>query len=132
MIKALVVEDCPLNMELMEGLLEAYGTMIFKAENVVEAGRLLEKHKPDIVFLDIQLPGTDGATYARKLRREKGTGLPLLVAVTAQAMKGDPERILASGFDYYLSKPIDFQHFSHLMRLVGGKEQVNDEAWEEV
>lgn len=114
-LKALVVEDNPLNMELMEELLLAKGWIVLKAYEVEEARKILEQGLPDLIFLDIQLPGQDGLSYAAQLRAEYGTLLPPLIAITAQAMKGDGEKILAAGFDYYLPKPFDFAQFYHLM-----------------
>lgn len=110
-LKVLVVEDNPLNMELMEELLLAKGWEVYKAYDVEEAKELLKQGLPDLMFLDIQLPGQDGLSYAAQLREEHGDALPPLIAITAHAMKGDEEKMLAAGFDYYLAKPFDFAEF---------------------
>lgn len=114
-LRALIVEDNTLNMELMEELLLAKGWKVDKAFNVDEAKEILKQGYPHIIFLDIQLPGQDGLSFGSQLREEKGGHLPPLVAVTAHAMVGDEEKILAAGFDYYLPKPLDFTMFNKIL-----------------
>lgn len=114
-LTALVVEDNPLNMELTEELLLAKGIKVSKAYNVDEAKPILAKGFPELIFIDIQLPGQDGLSYAKELRGEYGSHLPPLIAITAHAMKGDGQKILDAGFDYYLSKPIDFALFYQVL-----------------
>jgi two-component system cell cycle response regulator DivK len=117
MLRALVVEDNPLNMELMEELLLAKGWEVSKAFDVEEAKEVLRQGFPDLIFLDIQLPGQDGLSYAAQLRQEHGEALPPLIAITAHAMKGDEEKMLAAGFDYYLAKPFEFAEFYRVIDL---------------
>lgn len=114
-LKALIVEDNLLNMELMEELLLAKGWQVLKAYDVDEAKDILREGYPDLIFLDIQLPGQDGLSYAIQLKKEKGAELPPLIAITAHAMKGDAEKMLAAGFDYYLAKPFDFKQFYQII-----------------
>lgn len=111
---ALIVEDNPLNMELLEDLLSLNGFTVFKAENAEEAEEQLKLCLPDVIFLDIQLPGEDGISLARRLKVQYEDNLPTLVAVTAHAMRGDAEKILEAGFDFYLAKPINFKEFNQL------------------
>lgn len=115
--KALVVEDNPLNMELIEELLAAKGWIVFKAYDTEEAKEILQGGFPDLIFLDIQLPGQDGLSFAAELREEHGTNLPPLIAITAHAMKGDEEKMLSAGFDYYLAKPYEFADFYRIIDL---------------
>ncbi|HHW06364.1 MAG TPA: response regulator [Clostridia bacterium] len=112
---ALVVEDNPLNMELIEELLLAKGWTVLKAYDVEEARQVVAAGLPDLIFLDIQLPGQDGLSYAAQLRMEYGAKVPPLIAITAQAMKGDGDKILAAGFDYYLPKPFEFAQFYRII-----------------
>ncbi|WP_227762760.1 response regulator [Zhaonella formicivorans] len=120
---ALVVEDNPLNLELLEEVLCSQGYHVLKAENAEEAEEMLQDSLPDVIFLDIQLPGIDGITFARKLRAEKGRALPPLIAVTAHAMQGDAEKIMGAGFDYYLPKPVNINNFLQLLNSLGGKNE---------
>lgn len=112
---ALIVEDNPLNMELLEDLLTINDFTVYKAENAEEAEEQLKEFMPDVIFLDIQLPGEDGISLAKRLLEQHGDNLPVLVAVTAHAMRGDAEKILGAGFKYYLAKPISFNEFNQLL-----------------
>lgn len=112
---ALVVEDNPLNMELMEDLLTINDFMVYKAENAEEAEKQLQILIPDVIFLDIQLPGEDGISLAKRLKNQYGTKLPVMVAVTAHAMPGDAEKIMEAGFNHYLAKPINLNAFNQLL-----------------
>ena len=101
----LVVEDNELNLELVQFLLEEAGVLVEVARDPDEARRAPEL--PDVVLMDMSLPGTDGLTLVRQLRARPGWGAVPVVAVTAQAMRGDRERFLAGGCAGYISKPID-------------------------
>ena len=116
---ALVVEDNPLNMELMEELLGVHNFTIYKAENAIEAEEQIKKGMPDVIFLDIQLPGEDGLSLAKRLQAEYGDELSVLIAVTAHAMRGDAEKILEAGFSHYLAKPLDLKAFNRLLADLG-------------
>jgi two-component system cell cycle response regulator DivK len=103
----LVVEDNPVNMRLVRLLLRTHGYAVQEAAAGQEALALLRVHRPDAILLDMQLPGMDGFTLAAMLKSDAQTRAIPLIAVTAFAMKGDAERIMAAGCDAYLSKPID-------------------------
>ncbi|MET0231004.1 MAG: response regulator [Rhodanobacteraceae bacterium] len=109
MARILLIEDNPDNLELMSYLLGAYGHSVATAddgESGIEAARTT---RPDLVACDIHLPGVDGYGVAKALKSIPAlNGVPV-VAVTALAMVGDRERILAAGFDGYITKPIDPQ-----------------------
>jgi CheY-like chemotaxis protein len=107
MIKVLIAEDNAANRELFRELLEARGYSVIEACNGQEALQILNQTQPDILLLDIGMPVLDGFAVAKEVRANpKLVGLPIL-GVTAYAMQGDRERILNSGFDGYLSKPVD-------------------------
>jgi CheY-like chemotaxis protein len=107
--KVLVVEDNPVNRELLRELLESWGYAVMEACDGQEALRMADEAQPDILLLDIGMPLLDGYSVARKIRENPGlTQLPIL-AITAYAMQGDREEILKSGFNGYLSKPINAQ-----------------------
>lgn len=120
-MRALVVEDNPLNMELMEAILVSQGWEIAKASTAEEAEFLLAAGDlPDMILLDIQLPGVDGMTLAKRIRtRDRFARIPL-IAVTAHVMPGDAEKIREVGFDYYLPKPVQIGELVRLLRGQGG------------
>ena len=101
---ALVVDDSPANRTLMERILSAFGCTVLSAASGEEALTVAAASPCDLVFMDIQLPGINGIEAMRKLR-ERGVRGPF-VALTAFAMKGDPERFLAEGFDGFIAKPV--------------------------
>jgi CheY-like chemotaxis protein len=102
-----VAEDNPINRELLRELLENRGYAVVEACDGQEALRMVDETQPDILLLDIGMPVLDGYAVARKIRENPGlTPLPIL-AITAYAMQGDREKILHSGFDGYLSKPVN-------------------------
>lgn len=110
MATLLVIEDYPDNMALMRYLLGAYGYEPLAATSGEEGLRIAMKERPDLILLDIQMPGMDGYETAAALR-EAGLKDTPIVAVTSYAMVGDRERTLASGFDGYVTKPISPESF---------------------
>lgn len=107
----LVVEDNLLSRRLVQVALQTRGHTIVEAGSVDEARSALAGRRFDIVLLDVQIPGGGGERLLSELRRDpERAGLPIL-AVTALAMRGDRERLLAAGFDGYISKPIDIRSF---------------------
>ncbi len=106
MKKVLLAEDNAVNRELLRELLEARGYEVIEACNGQEALAALEQSVPDILLLDIGMPVLDGYAVASRIRQDpRFAKLPVL-GVTAYAMQGDREKILDSGFDGYLSKPV--------------------------
>ncbi|MEA2360974.1 MAG: hypothetical protein QOD71_119 [Thermoleophilaceae bacterium] len=102
----LVIEDNSDNMELMRFLLEAFGYTPLLAAGGAEGIRLAREQRPDLILMDVQMPEMDGHQATTEIRKQAGLeGCPV-VAVTAFAMVGDQERLLSSGFDGYISKPI--------------------------
>jgi two-component system cell cycle response regulator DivK len=126
MTKVLVAEDNPVNRELLRELLENRGYDVVEACDGQEALKMIEETQPDILLLDIGMPMLDGYAVARKIRENPElTPLPIL-AITAYAMQGDREKILHSGFDGYLSKPINAHALAdELERLLRKREDRN-------
>ncbi|MBI3003326.1 MAG: response regulator [candidate division NC10 bacterium] len=110
--RILVVEDNPLNMELVCEVLEAHGYEVWQATAAAEALERLKGGKPDLILMDIQLPGLDGLALTRRLKRDPKTRDIQVVALTAHVMKGDRERILEAGCCGYIPKPIDIKELT--------------------
>jgi two-component system cell cycle response regulator len=105
--KILVVDDNPTNLKLVSDVLEFEGYDILKAVDAEEAQVVLAASLPDLILMDIALPGMDGLTLTRKLKAEERTRGIRIVALTAFAMKGDDQKALDAGCDGYITKPID-------------------------
>jgi CheY-like chemotaxis protein len=105
--RILVVDDNPTNLKLACNVLELSGYAVEGAYDADEALRAIGRRNPELILMDIGLPGMDGLTLTRKLKAEAKTQHILVVALTAFAMKGDKERMLAAGCDGYISKPIN-------------------------
>lgn len=112
--KILVVEDNDMNMQLVEFLLEEGGYAIVKATSGEEAlaiTRDANGHAPDLILMDIHLPGMDGLSVVRAMKADERTAQIPILALTAHAMRGDKDRFLEAGCDGYISKPIDVKTF---------------------
>ena len=109
----LVVEDNDMNMQLVEYLLEEGGYAIVKAVNGEEALEIARTSTPapDLVLMDIHLPGMDGLSVVREMKSDARIGKVPILALTAHAMRGDRDRFLDAGCDGYISKPIDVKTF---------------------
>ncbi len=107
----LVVEDNEKNMKLFRDVLQATGYRTLEATNGEEAVELATEHVPDLILMDIQLPGIDGVTALGRLRENERTAATTVLALTAQAMQGDRESFLEAGFDGYISKPVNVMEF---------------------
>jgi len=105
--KILVVEDNPTNLKLASDVLEFEGYDILKAVDAEAAQVILAATLPDLILMDIALPGMDGLTFTRKLKAGERTRGIRIVALTAFAMKGDDQKALDAGCDGYITKPID-------------------------
>jgi len=119
----LVVEDNERNLKLLRDVLEYAGYDVRVARTAEDGISLAVSEPPDLVLMDLQLPGIDGVEALRRLRESPRTaGIPV-VAVTAQAMKQDRERALAAGFNGYVEKPISVRAFPDQVRgfISGGK-----------
>lgn len=125
MSSILIVEDNPMNRMLVRDILAHRGHETREACNVAEAESILrEADVPDIVLLDVQIPGGGGEAVLRAMRADPRYAEVPIVAVTAFAMSGDRERLLAAGFDAYVSKPIDTRVFGPTVEsLIGSKKR---------
>ena len=111
MARILVVDDDARNLRLARTALEQAGHEVLSAVGGAEAVDAALAHAPDLVLMDVQMPGMDGVSALRRLRAEPRTAAIKVVALTALAMRGDAERLLAEGFDGYLEKPIRYKEF---------------------
>ena len=109
MARILLIEDNPDNLDLMSYLLTAYGHAVMTAEDGESGIATAKRSPPDLIACDIHLPGVDGYGVAKALKGDPSLAAVPVIAVTALAMVGDRERILAAGFDGYITKPIDPQ-----------------------
>lgn len=105
----MVVEDNEKNRKLMRVVLRAKGYNVIEATTGEEALNLLKNQKPNIILMDIQLPGIDGLTLIKQIKADAMTKEIPIIAVTAYAMKGDEQKILDTGCEAYMSKPINTQ-----------------------
>lgn len=106
-VRILVVDDNPTNLKLVSDLLAFDGFEVLKAMDAEEAQVVLTVVLPDLILMDIALPGMDGLTLTRLLKAEARTRHIRIVALTAFAMKGDEQKALDAGCDGYITKPID-------------------------
>jgi two-component system cell cycle response regulator DivK len=107
----LVVEDNPANMTLAAFLLQSAGHSVLRATDAEAGLTLARDEQPDLILMDIQLPGMDGLEAIGILKRSDATRAIPVIALTALAMKGDEERIRAAGCDGYIAKPMRYQEF---------------------
>jgi len=112
----LVVEDNPANQLLTTSVLNRDGFTTEVADCAEDALVFIKARRPDLILMDVQLPGMDGLTFASSLRSvPEAAGVPV-VALTSHAMRGDRERAIAAGCVGYLSKPIDTRTLSDELR----------------
>ena len=130
--RILIVEDNPLNRLLFHDILQLRGHEVLEAATVDEARAVLAEAKPDLLLLDVQIPGGGGEAVIRHVRKRRDLASMPIVAVTSLAMPGDRERLLSIGFHGYLSKPIDTRTFGEAIEAflttptaeLGGKRHV--------
>ena len=119
--RILVIEDNPLNLELVLDLLDVFGSDVETATTAEEGLELAFRHPPDLILLDVRLPGMDGLEAVRRLKGDPRTAAVPTLALTAQAMKGDEDDARGAGFDGYVAKPIDTRAFPEtILRHLGG------------
>ncbi len=120
----LIVEDNDNNRILLRDIVTYHGYEAVEAENGTEGVQIAKEIRPDLILMDIQMPGKDGFEAILELRGDPGTADIIVIALTSFAMKGDRERIMASGFDDYLAKPIDTRKLPQLInKFLGAKKQ---------
>jgi two-component system cell cycle response regulator DivK len=112
----LIVEDNEKNMKLARDVLQAQGYATLEAVTGEDGVRLAREHRPDLVLMDIQLPGISGIEALAQLRADGATASIPVVAVTASVMQTDRRDIMAAGFDGYIGKPISLRPFLATVR----------------
>ena len=122
----LIVEDNELNMKLVRDVLQFKGYQTLEATSGREGVRMCIEHLPDLVFMDIQLPDIDGMTAFAEIRAHPHTRSIPVFAVTASVMPHDQQRIASTGFDAFISKPIDVKSFVQTVaRFVTARKEPN-------
>ena len=111
MARVLIIEDNPANMTLATFLLESAGHTVISATDAETGVTVARTEQPDLVLMDIQLPGMDGLQATALLKQDEKTRAIPVIALTALAMKGDEERIRAAGCDGYIAKPMRYKEF---------------------
>lgn len=111
MPKVLIVEDNPANMTLATFLLQSAGHTVLSAKDAETGLALARVEQPDLILMDIQLPGMDGLQATALLKSDPSTRAIPVIALTALAMKGDEQRILSAGCDGYIAKPLAYKEF---------------------
>ena len=123
----LLVEDNPVNRRLAVFLLRSQGYEVREATTAQEAFEIIEKERPDLIVMDIQLPGMDGLEATRKIKAQPATADIPVIAVTSYAMKGDREKAMAAGCAGYVTKPIDKNIFiQEVAARLGEKSKIED------
>ena len=105
--RILVVDDNPINLKLASDVLESAGYQMLSAADADAALAVIRQAPPDLILMDIALPGMDGLTLTRQLKADQATERIAIVALTAFAMKGDDQKAKEAGCDGYITKPID-------------------------
>lgn len=126
----LMVDDNPQNLKLARVLLMGEGYEIRTAVDAEQALEVLQTFSPDLILMDIQLPGMDGLELTRRLKLDPQRASIVVLALTAYAMKGDEERVIAAGCDGYIAKPIDIDTLpviiaEHLARKYASSRRVS-------
>ena len=114
----LIVEDNENNRMLVRDVLQSRGYQTAETDNAEDGVRLAREHRPALILMDIQLPGMNGMDALRLLRADAATRDIPVIAVTASAMTQDRQKIMATGFDAYQSKPINVREFVEAVRGV--------------
>jgi len=119
--RILVVDDNLRNLKLAFDVLEDAGYEVVEAVNAEEAQSMIDRNLPDLILMDIALPGMDGLTLTRKIKANERTKHIRIIALTAFAMKGDDQKALAAGCDGYITKPIDIHQLPvQVAEILGG------------
>ncbi|HTA28864.1 MAG TPA: response regulator [Candidatus Cybelea sp.] len=119
--RILIVDDNPVNLKLASSVLAFDGYHILEARDAIQALEILRQTPPDLILMDIALPGMDGLTLTRQLKADQATCHIGIVALTASAMKGDDEKARVAGCDGYITKPIDTRKLSGQVAAILGR-----------
>jgi two-component system cell cycle response regulator DivK len=115
-MKVLIVEDNASNMKFVSDLLQIAGCDVVETMEAPRGIEIARAQQPDVILMDLQLPGMDGLTAIGILKSDESTREIKTIAMTAFAMKGDRERILAAGFDDYIAKPIRYKELLKMLK----------------
>ncbi len=107
----LVVEDNDINMKLLHDVLELHGYNVLQAKDGMEGWRMAREHRPDLILMDIRLPGISGLEATKRLKADETLKSIPVIAISAFAMAGDKEKFLEGGCDAYIPKPISIPNF---------------------
>lgn len=116
----LVVEDDAMNMKLFHDILESQGLVCLPAVNGTVALAMLKEQHTDLILMDVQLPDISGLDLTRTIKNDSALKHIPIIAVTASAMRGDEERVMASGCDAYVSKPFPMMELLGIIRKMLG------------
>jgi CheY-like chemotaxis protein len=120
--RILIVDDNAVNLKLASALLELEGYEVAQAADAEQAQEMLAGVLPDLILMDIALPGMDGLALTRKLKADERLKHIPVVALTAFAMKGDEEKARAAGCEGYITKPIDTRALAEqIARVLGDR-----------
>jgi CheY-like chemotaxis protein len=114
--RLLIVDDTPMNITLARTVLEADGFTVESATDAADAMQKVFRFLPEVILMDIQMPGMDGLQLTSILKATSATTHIVVIAFTAYAMRGDEEKMRALGCDGYLSKPIEVKTFAAQVR----------------
>lgn len=104
--KVAIIEDNELNIEVLEGALKAFDVEVHSASDGADGLKMIRSERPDLILLDLQLPGLDGETILSALRADQSWKDVPIIVITAKAMKGEEERVMDLGATLYLPKPV--------------------------
>lgn len=117
-MKILVIEDNATNMKFVKALLEMDRYEILESDNAEQGIIISKKERPDLILMDILLPGLDGLTASGLLKKDERTKDIPVIAMTSLAMKDDEEKIKQAGFARYITKPFNYKEFLETIRTV--------------
>ncbi len=124
----LVVEDNDLNMKLFQDVLELHGYNVLQAKDGMEGWRMAREHRPDLILMDIRLPGISGLEATKRLKDDETLKSIPVIAITAFAMAGDKEKFLEGGCDAYIPKPISIPNFLQIVERFANRVVVKRET----
>ena len=111
----LIIEDNALNMKLVRSMLQLAHYEIVEAQNAEDGIKLAGMHLPNLILMDIQLPGIDGLDATRIIKKDPNLAHIPIVALTSYAMQGDEEKAMSAGCSGYIAKPIDTRNFLDIL-----------------
>jgi len=116
MLRILVIEDSPVNMALTVAILESAGHSILQADHAAEGIEIARREQPDLILMDIQLPDIDGIAALGRIRADASLDRMPVLAISASVMPDEQQKIVASGFDAFITKPINIKSFQETVQ----------------